>query len=279
LVGGIGHAFLLVVDDTLCPSGPSSWDFRAVPRMAPNVGLDIDFQIVWPKDEQFSEKQEEVWRSTCEAIDAGYPCYGWHWEFIVINGYDDTGYLLSGRMEAPRAWREFGAKSTGLVEIFIVRPQTQTDNRSAVKSALSYGIEVAEKREGHPEWGSLAQYENWISGLESGKKIAPDGAGYHAAIWAECRGFAQDFLQEAAARLDGKSASAFKEAIGKYTKVAASLREVARLFPPKWEASPDELDRNAEDADRRVRAAQFVRQAREAEVAGVAALKDIVGSL
>ena len=276
LVGGIGHAFLLVVDESLCPSGPSSWDFRTVPRMAPNVGLDIELNIVWPEDGRFAEKQEQVWHTARSAMDAGCPCYGWHWEFTVLNGYDDTGYLLSGRMDVPRAWREFGADSAGFVEIFIVRPGKRCDDAAAVKSALTYGIEVAENREGHREWGSLAQYENWARGLESSNDISPEGAGYHAAIWAECRTFARDFLREAGDRLGGARAAVCEQAAERYATVSADLQEVARLFPAKWEAAEDEMARNANDTERRRQAAARVRQAREAEVAGVEALKDIV---
>jgi hypothetical protein len=72
---------------------------------------------------------------------------------------------------------------------------------------------------------------------------------------------------------------AWEEAIEQYAKVSSSLQEVARLFPPAWEATEDELARNAQDADRRHQAAEHVRQAKEAEVAGVAALKTIVDSL
>ena len=276
LIGGIGHAFLLVVDEGLCPSGPSSWDFRTVPRMAGNVGLGIELNIVWPQDGHFAEKQEQVWQATRDAMDAGCPCYGWHWEFMVINGYDDTGYLLSGRMEAPRTWREFGADSTGFVEIFTVRRGEPCDDATAVRSALSYGVEVAENRESHREWGSLAQYENWVRGLESGNDISPEGAGYHAAIWAECRTFALGFLQEAAGRLGTGLRAPCERAVEQYATVSANLQEVARLFPPRWEATEEEMARNAADTERRGQAAEYVRQARKAEGAAVEALKDIV---
>ena len=100
-----------------------------------------------------------------------------------------------------------------------------------------------------------------------------------AAIWAECRGYALGFLREAAERTAGRQASAWDAAIEQYAKASISLQEVARLFPPAWEATEEELARNAKDTDRRRQAAQHVKQAKDAEVAGAAALKDIVESL
>lgn len=275
LFGGTGQAFFMNVDPGLCPSGPSGWNFKEiVPRQGKNIGLDITAMCAYSHEEGFAQKQEAIWHSIRQAIDQGHPCYGWHWEFIVINGYDEAGYLLSGRIEAPASWRDFRV-DFGL-ETFSVKPCEPAEAEKAIRDVLGFATEIARVREGHPEWGCFAAYDKWADSLESDEEIAFDGAGYHAAIWSECRTFAHAFLREANARTDGRHDAALRPAIDRYETIAQNLQEVAQLFPPRWEATKDEMTRNAEDMPRRREAAELVRRAREAEEAGIAALDEVL---
>lgn len=88
-----------------------------------------------------------------------------------------------------------------------------------VRAALAFAVEVAQSREGRTEWGGLSAYGKWIAGLESGNEISSDGAGYHAAIWAECRAFAVDFLKESRVRLGDEHHDLFDRATAHYTQV------------------------------------------------------------
>jgi len=291
LYGGTGHAFFINVDEDLCPSGPHSWPyFDVVPRLVRNLGVETEVLTAFPWDEKhdFDARREEVWHSVRSAIDAGVPCYGWHYEFIVIRGYDDGGYILSGPIgapgvQAPRAWREFGASAgPGSVEMALVRPGQPASDQTVVSEALSFAVENARSREGRTEWGGLAAYDKWARGLASGATISSDGAGMHAAMWAECRAFAVEFLRQARKRLTGRADSALDRTIESYAQVRDSLREVAALFPPcLGAAGPEDLTRAraaelkayARDQGRRNEAAALVRKAGRAEEAGVAALE------
>ncbi|MBT3270682.1 hypothetical protein HN371_26305 [Candidatus Poribacteria bacterium] len=282
IAAAVGQAFLLIVDDTLCPSGPSEWDYlRTLKQTGPNVGLDIAYEGAFPHADDFGAKQAAIRRSTQRHLDNGVPCFGWHFEFIVINGYDDSTYHLSGPLDGSRAagaggpmlWREFGAGAVGFVEMLSARKTEPATGARVVRDALRLAVDIAHEREGHPEWGCLAAYDNWVRGLEAGNDEYAGGAGYHAAIWSECRGFAVEFLKEAGECVPGVD-DLLQHALAHYATVHERLADVARLFPPPWE------DRAvAADEARWKAAANHVAAARDAETRGVAALETALAAM
>lgn len=290
LYGCTGYGFLIVAERDLCPSGPHSWDYiGTVSKLGRNLGLEFDVMTAYPGQPDFGQKQEEIWDAVQRAIGRGFPCYGWHHEFIVINGYDENGYLLSGPSDAPGVgapgnWREFGASSgPGFVEVLAVQPGAAADDAEAVRDALAFAVQSAQT----PGQG-IAAYDNWASGLASGEEISDDGVGYHAAIWAECRTFAVDFMEEARRRLGGKCDDLFGQAIENYALVRGHLQEVSKRFPPCLAAAaPEGLTQEeaqarkgyARDQRRRNEAATFVRKAKEAEAAGLRAIEQIARTL
>ena len=95
LYGGTGHAFVISLGPDLCPSGPHCWRQGPVFRLAKNLGLKIQ-GVASPK--ATPELCEQAWDHVRASIDAGLPCYGWHWEWLLIHGYNDAKYLTSGRV-------------------------------------------------------------------------------------------------------------------------------------------------------------------------------------
>jgi hypothetical protein len=293
LYGGTGHAWVLIAGRDLCPSGPHSWGYLdTVPKLGRNVGFRFDVTTAHAEGEELLRRQEAIWHSVRRAIDGGVPCYGWHFEFCVIKGYDDDGYVLSGPVDAsgvgaPGNWREFGSSAVGFVEVLAVRSGKAADDRTVVRDALRFATTIAESREGRSEWGVLAAYDNWADGLASGETVSSDGAGYHAAVWAECRTFAVEFLKEAKTRLR-RCKDQFDRAISHYGQARDALREVSRLFPPcLGAAAPVDLSRSearrrkahTHDQARRDQAADFVREAKAAEHRGVAELRNILAAI
>jgi hypothetical protein len=286
IYGGTGHAFLMLAGADMCPSGPHEWNYLdTIPRLAKNLGFDVEVLAALSDKPEFKTKQQDFRRRIMKAIDAGQPCYGWHFEFMVINGYDEKNYLISGpeksRVPAQQAmpWEDFGP--IGFVEVLIVRKGNAAPPEKTVRDALSFAVQHADNH-------GFKAYDNWIAGLESGKDISDDGVGYHAAIWAECRSFAVDFLSEAKRRLPSDKAAQLKEAILHYSKVRDSLKQVSDIFPPCLSAAaPETMDEAtvaklkayAKDQDRRNKAAALVRQARDAEREAVASLKGILKQL
>jgi hypothetical protein len=114
----------------------------------------------------------------------------------------------------------------------------------------------------------------WIEGLAAGK-ASRFGMGYNAAVWAECRRYAVDFLEEASQRLGSKATDLFDEALGFYRDVAQNMDAVSKVYPHE---AMDETIVIEPDADCQ-KAVDHLRAAREAEASGLVVLKKIATAL
>ena len=92
LYGGTGHAFVMCLGEDLCPSGPSCWKQGPVHRLSRNLPFRIE-GVAGPK--ATPELLAKAWDHVRKSIDQGYPCYGWHWELVLVKGHDQDGYLYS----------------------------------------------------------------------------------------------------------------------------------------------------------------------------------------
>jgi len=281
LYGSTGHAFILNIDTDLCGSGPHCWGWGVVNKLGKNIGYKTEVVYTNVNKDDFSQMQEKAWDFARKSIDDGFPCYGWHYDFMVINGYDNSGYLLSGPVDdAPGDWRKFGADAVGFLEIWSVRPGQEADDMLTIKDALSFAVDLAkepDKRTLDTGTGGLSGYDNWIKGLESGEGDAFGGA-YNAAIWAECRRYAVEFLEEANQRTGKKYDSLFQPAIKQYKLVSDNLNEVEKLFPYK-NATKDEWKQNMENSEHRQKAAEHLKNAKAAEAKGLELLAEIVEAM
>jgi len=282
LYGGTGHAFIINVHETVCPSGPTAWMTATLGELGANLGYHLDCVFGRKSEPGFVEKQQHAWEFVRQAIDQGLPCYGWELEmpeFYVVGGYDADGYFYSGPGchdgKGPKRWHEVGDTGIGIIEMYSVAPGEPADDAKTVKEALGFALEHAENPTKwiFPQYGAgLAGYDNWINALETG---SADGFGvaYNAAVWNECRALAPRFLEEAKARL-GQPAALFAEAIQHYDVVARNLQTVADAFPF------DGLDpEHIKDPTRRETALAGLKAARGAEASGLAALAGIVDAL
>ncbi|MBD3182847.1 hypothetical protein GF312_11190 [Candidatus Poribacteria bacterium] len=277
LYGSTGHAFIMNIGTDLCGSGPHCWNWSTVNKLGKNIGYEAKGFYT---NEDKEENLQKGWDFVRESIDNGFPCYGWHYEFMVINGYDDNGYFLSGALtvgdDPPEDWRKFGIGAVGFLDLWSIRPGQKADDMKTVKDALSFAINtkwaVDDSRD-----GGLAGYDNWMKGLETGE-VDAFGAAYHAAIWAECRRYALDFLEEANQRMDMKYNSLFQPAIEQYSIVSDSLNEVEKLFPLKGKIQ-EEWKQNIEDAEKRHKAVDYLKTAKASEAKGIEFLGKIVAGL
>ena len=280
LYGGTGNAFVMCVGTDLCPSGPHCWHYGKVHELARNLGVKIEHFPARQMEGSLEDKQPKAWEFIRKAIDDGAPLCCWHWEHLVINGYDGDGFLYSGPLRRDHKhvpWEEFGTAPCGL-ETWTVQPGEKADDRTVIRETLSFALEFAaspEKLMLEGYGGGSAGYDNWITGLESGE-VSPDGAASHAIIWAECRRFALEFLREANRRTDKQFDELFRPAIERYRVVRDNLKTVAELFP--W-GDDGEMKRRVADPERRQKAVDALRTAKEAEAAGLDALKSVVAAL
>jgi hypothetical protein len=284
LYGASGHAFIINMHGEMCPSGPTAWNSEGLLKLIENIGCKIEGIHSHKGAADFEEKKKEVWKFTKQAIDSGFPCFGWELaipEYYVVYGYDDDHYLFKGPAmnpeTKPKSWQELGEAETATLYMSSVRPARAKGDADVVKEALSFAVEHARE----PEKWTFPKYmtgpgafDNWIKALESDSANG-FGAAYNAEVWHECRHLAVEFLKEAKERLARPELNPlFDEAAGYYEVVRDRLKEVAELFP-FLAFDPGHI----KDAARREKAAAALKRCREAEVKGLATLEKIAQAL
>jgi len=278
LFGGTGHAFIINIHEIVCPSGPTAWDTEKLVELGRNIGCDQRLVFGHKIEDDFKEKQRAAWEMVQEAIGKGLPCYGWELgntpEFYVINGCDDENYYYSGVESGKKPWEEVGQTQIGVLEMYRVQPYQTAEVASTIKAALDFALEHSRSPEKwiFPKYrAGPAGFDAWISAVDVGKA---DGFGmaYNAAEWAECRGFAVEFLKEAKERL-GADGSLFDEAVQHYEVVAKNLKELSKLFP--FPPKGGEVN----DKERCRSAVQYLKEAKVAEERGLGSLERIVNSI
>jgi hypothetical protein len=99
LAGGIGHAFVMNINDNVSAAGPTAWNTEMIMLLGHNLGFHVSGVFTWKSDPQFEIKQKLAWETARRALDQGFPCYGWELgiaEYYVVCGYDSYGYYYSG---------------------------------------------------------------------------------------------------------------------------------------------------------------------------------------
>ena len=285
LFGGTGHAFIINLHKEVCPSGPTAWMSEMLFALGRNLGYRIDGVFASKHDGTLSEGQKKAWTHITDAIDQGLPCYGWELEipeYYVVYGYDDEGYYFSGpgcdEGKGPKPWQELGDTGIGVLEMYSVRPGQVADDNTVVAQAFGFALEHADSPDKwiFPDYKSgLAGYDNWIRAVEEGMASSL-GMAYNAAVWAECRRYAVEFLREAQERIGGNMMELFDEAITHYHVVSKNLDKVAEAYPFSPQLS--EAETIASDALSNA-ASEALVAARMAEADGLQALSKLATEL
>jgi hypothetical protein len=287
LFGASGHAFVINIHEEVCPSGPTAWHTGRMIELCQNVGCRIDIISAHSSQPDFADKQAEAWRVVRDAIGSGVPCYGWELdipEFYVIYGCDDAGYYFRGPLcddgKGPKPWQELGTSEIGWLSVFMVKPAEPKADAAAVKEALEFALDHAgdSSKWTFPKYTTgPASYDTWIAALKEGKAIG-FGVAYNAAVWAECRGYAVEFLREAKGSLGADLHPLFDKAVERYAEVARNLKAVAEAFPFVG-ISEEQMEANIKDEGRRTAAMKALTAARQAEAEGLETLRRIADSL
>ncbi len=291
LWGCSGLAFFTNISDVLCPSAMHSHKFNMNQRGC-NVGYEWEQIWSWKGRDEYEAKRKLAWDKARRGIDDGHPSVLWEWEWVLVRGYDETGYHLTGDVcverDSPMPWQELGGTDVGWMELVVIRPGAAAKDATAVKAGLEFAVEFWRDP---GRWtsdckGARAAYDTWLAALEE-KKNPPEAA-RTCAIYLEARQLAAAFLREANSRLDGDLDTLFDAAIAHYEKAAQSIEAAAEALPLLWRLpmTGDERGRaeermaaNLEDNARRQRAIECVAAARDAEMAGVAVLGRIIPQL
>ena len=269
LFGYSGHAFILNIERTLCPSGPTAWDWGA---------------IFFPLRQMFSlkricatcdmrdtdEARELIWLRTVESIDAGHPAILWDVifpEFYLAYGYNaERGeYLVQGpgaeRMAGRVAMTRLGHHTGRVWALFPAphdTPSPQAAWNLALRGALAWhrwpNEETAQWVFGGEAW------QTWITAM--GEEELPhnsDALSMNHFVYAECRRHAAEFL--------ATRGPAYAEATEAYRAVAEALDALCAAWPyPAAIPSPGV----------RQELVQYLRTARDAEEQGIRLLQNVV---
>lgn len=234
LYGASGHAFLMNIHTTICPSGPYCWNMEPFGPLLANLGLvmtDLGF---------YHAGSTPAERAALEArlkakLDAGQPCSLLNMEHQLITGYDDTGFLAAKPwpgMDFPPAHLTFGSwteiASDCHITFFAFTRCAPVADITAVAAGLRYGADLYQHPERH-SGGDYAvgagAYRNWISALESGQNVDSHGNWWNATVWSECRQYAAAFLDEVVAAYPAVATTAHALAAD-YRAISAAIRQV-----------------------------------------------------
>ncbi len=269
LFGYSGHAFILNIERTLCPSGPTAWDWGAI--LFPLRQMYTLRRLCATCDMRSADEARElIWQRTVEGIDAGRPAVLWdviYPEFYLAYGYDPERdeYFVQG----PAAERVSGRVSsqrlglhTGKVWALFPAPHEPSNREAARDLALRGAISWHHwPNEGDSEWtfGGNA-WDVWIVAMnEEELAHASDALSYNHFVYAECRRHAAAFLASQGAE--------FAEAADAYRRVAAALDALCTAWPFPSPVPALSVRREL---------AGCLAEARDAENAGIRALQAVM---
>ncbi len=289
IYGGSGYAFALNIHEAICPSGPTAWPVEKCDALAANVGLTVERLHGHKSQKDIAKKREEIWKKTREAIDSGAPCFGWEMnvpEWYVVHGYDaDGNYLFRDfGKTGKRHYTKLGDTGIGSSIIATVRKGAAADDRTTVREAFRFALEHGAGKHSNDKWHTgLSGYDAWIKALEDDEAVKGDvigfGQAYNGQCWSECRRNAVAFLKQAKRRLDDEKLSPlFDESIRHYEIVSENLNAVGKLFPFSLGDKKGMAERIREP-ERRAKAVEALRAARDAEEAGLKVLAKIADAL
>lgn len=269
LFGYSGHAFILNIERTLCPSGPTAWDWGAI--LFPLRQLFTLRRLCATCDMRSAEEMRElIWQRTVESIDTGRPSILWdaiYPEFYLAYGYDaDSGeYIVQGpgadSVTGRVSWSSLGS-NIGQIWALFPAPNDAVNAASARDLALRGAITWhAWSNEPDAQWifGGDA-WQVWIDAMaEEDLPHHSPAVSYNHMVYAECRKYAAEFLTS-----QGKD---YAEAADAYTQVANELTVLCDVWP--FMAPVPSL------SERR-QLSEHLTRARDAEEKGIGALTAIL---
>jgi hypothetical protein len=290
LYGGTGYAFVLNIEETLYPSGPTCWDTQPIFDLAPNLGYQVSGITIEKAKagDTFPEKQSQAWEFVRSSLERGQPCYGWELQpyipdYYIINGYNDgddhspAGYYFSGWVSGgPCDWHTLGEMDVQVLQVYCIDLVEPEPDEKVVKDALTIVIQHSATASGwfsNPGYATgPAGFDLWAQSVESGLAIR-DGHSYNAATWLECREMAVGFLHEACQRLPNRCDELFYETADRYGDVCEQLTKILTLSPFYPETWDNETRLQSTEA------ASILRKARDAELLALEGLKQILARL
>ncbi len=244
VAGQSGYAFMINIHEELCPSGPTSFDLGLLATGIPWLGRS---PLVYTGGQHFEGDQaspvmNEQWRYAYDLVTqeivTGRPCVLWGAylpEFAVVVGVGGDHYWVRSFKEAlsePQPAVSFsGLEAAGGLYVLAFPTITEPDPRERDRRAVEHAVEMMTWHSGSPWYASgLEAYDRWIASLAT-DKVDPFGNALNARCWAEARGYARDFIDRVALRVDPAPAAILTEARVALAESAAALSHIVDLCP------------------------------------------------
>jgi hypothetical protein len=271
LMGASTFAFRSFVNQVMCPSAMSIFNWRAVlPEAVEQLGRRCTYiSRLWGEDDIEEARRTEAQGEIRAAIDRGVPAIVWdihvpEWGLII--GYDNDArrYHTLGcdRRTSTMGFDELGQRDIKILSVAIPGEPNSRSRREVVLNSLKAAVAHARQQ----EWMDRPKYQDglpamalWASIIQPGhnEKISFEFSQYYAGHHYSARCYARDYLAQIA---DGDKA--LEAASVAYAQAASCLK-------PVWEAFYGER----KPADRVLSAlAQRIRESKAAEEEAVGSL-------
>jgi hypothetical protein len=207
--GGSGHAFMINIHETLCPSGPYCWNRVPFYKVLRNIGIAMKDEGFFTNKNTQEDRQriEDLLRRNLNDKD---PCGLVNLEYQLISGYDETGFIAS-QPWAPKndfppkhlsfsSWSELG---NGIhINFFTFKKVAASSEKTTIVDSLRYAQDIYRRPASHtsaPYATGSGAYDAWVKAVEAGHG-AEHGNWWNATVWGECRSFASSYFGEIARR-------------------------------------------------------------------------------
>ena len=283
IMGVSGHAFRLVVADSLDRFGSSMIDLQEMVKLYANLGYRIRLLTADADDPNFPQKQQETWKAIGASIDRGVPVVArLGWGHRLIYGYHpkkEQYYAVSSWGARQYELDELGEESRfseGGIEVLVLEEKLAVDPRAAERLSLEFAVAEAHRPDvpGASSHNGFRGYECWISDLEEDRVQNTRGLGSTTGLVAGARTAAGEYLREIAGNYSGKVAEGLKKASECYDREVELLEEVAVIFPSRGRAQAQ-----LSDPEVKKKIIALVREAYTWEKKGVVLLEEALAEM
>jgi len=285
LMGGSGFAFRIFVNETMCPSAMSIFDWMGIlPEVVEQAEHDCYYASrLWDEEKIEAERRQQAHELIMTAIGNGIPAVVWDIadaEWGLISGYDDDrgqyNTMTWTGTPANLPYTRLGKNGIDILSVTVPGGPNGRGRDEIIYNALTTAVNHAEQKEwtdrpkyqnglaAYDMWATI--YDRWAMLVEAGKtdNIGADldhFARYYSSHYYSARCYARDFIKSIA--LDNQ---ALNQAANAYARVAENLK-------PVWQQSPRD---KAPNIDLLGQLAKHIRQAKVDEDEAIGHIKQFL---
>jgi hypothetical protein len=282
LVGASAFAFRIWVNEVMCPSAMSIFNWSAIlPEAVEQAGYRcVYLSRMWDEGDKEQVRREQAHAAIVEGIDKGVPAVVWdiadaEWGVIIGYNEDSQTYetLTCKGKRSSLAFGKLGQNGINILSVAIPVEPNRRSREEVILNSLKAAVAHAEQKEwtDRPKYqNGLAGYDLWALLLDRWALIVKAGkddnipsnvllyAAYYAGHYYSARCYARDYLK---AIMNGSE---------RLQKAASSYEEVVSLLKPIWDHF---RKKNKPDEKTLSLLAQNVRRAKVAEKEGINSIK------